>query len=251
MLPGPARLSLDALARLVRAEQIGELPDVLAPPAVWQPSADEDAAEDRAKAEIARLGWRDRRGRLEPEVAASLAVLCRATAEFSGWIGGGTGVLAAASGRVAVLAVATGQQVTLKRAPRKRLPEALVAQLPDVPPGQGTAVSVPLEEMRQAAKWRGQEEGVVTARPLPRGDLRQALHVSELPVLDSGELWVAVRDGLGRRRRIPYPLCYADTESGRYFTVATVSDNGDVWVLVAPAAPAALVAKLRELHQSL
>jgi hypothetical protein len=247
MLPGTARLSVDALAHLVRVERIGELPDVLAPPPVWQP----DAEESRAVDEIARLGWRDRRGRLEPDVASSLAVMCRAAIEFTGWIGGSTGVLAAATGRESILAVKQDDHVTLKRVPRKRLPETLVRQLPDVPAAQGSALSLPLDEIREAAKWRVEEAGAVTARPLPRGDLRQVLHITELPVLDSGELWVAVRDSLGRSRRIPYPLRYADTESGRYLNVATVSGNGEVWLLVAPATPAMLAAKLRELHQSL
>ena len=58
-----------------------------------------------------RLGLLDNRGRLDVEVAASLAVLCRAGAEFYGWINEGDktkGVLAAAIGREAVLAIRDG-----------------------------------------------------------------------------------------------------------------------------------------------
>jgi hypothetical protein len=37
VLPDTARLPVDALVRLVRQERIGELPEVLAPAAVWRP----------------------------------------------------------------------------------------------------------------------------------------------------------------------------------------------------------------------
>jgi ESX secretion-associated protein EspG len=254
VLPGSARLPLDALARLVRQERIGELPDVLAPTAVWRPAADENAARARAHEEASRLGWLDRRGQLDAEVSASLAVVCRGGVEFKGWISsasaGDAGVLVAATGREAVLAVARRGEVSLRRAQPKKLPETLVAQIPDIRAGGGATVSVPLDDLRSAAKWRRPESATVAAKPVPGADLRQVLHITGLSTTGSGELWVAIRDSMGRRRQIPYPLRYADTESGRYLNLATLSGNGELWLLVAPATRHDLAARLRILHHA-
>jgi hypothetical protein len=244
---------VESLARLVRREHIGELPSVLAPAAVWRPAADEAGADARAAVDAARLGWLDRQGKLDVDVVASLTVVCRGRVEFTGWINsetdGSTGVLAAATGREAVLAVAKDGEVSLRSTQSKRLPEALVAQIPDVPAGAGTTVSVPLADLRNAADWRRQAPGTVTARPIPRTELQQVLRITALPTHGSGELWVAVRDNVGRRRQVPFPLRYADTASGRYLNL--VSGNGEVWLLVAPATRHDLAARLRALHRDL
>ena len=255
MLPGSARLPLDALARLVRQEGIGELPDVLAPAAVWRPAADENAAGTRAREGASRLGWLDRHGRLDVDVTASLAVVCRGGVEFKGWISststGDTGVLVAATGREAILAVAGRGEVSLRRAPPKKLAETLTAQIPDVRAGDGAAVSVPLEDLRNATQWQRPAPGTVAARPVPRADLRQVLRITGLPTTGSGELWIAIRDSMGRRRQIPSPLRYADTESGRYLNLATLSGNGEMWLLVAPGTRHDLAIRLRNLHSAI
>jgi hypothetical protein len=101
-----------------------------------------DAARAHAYDEAARLGWVDRRGRLDVEVVESLSVVCRAGVEFSGWLAspaaGTVGVLAAATGREGILAVRDGDEVWLRRAQPKKLAEALVAQLPEMHAGSGT-----------------------------------------------------------------------------------------------------------------
>ena len=117
VLPGPARLSVQALTWLLDTEQIGEPHLVLAPTAVWHPPADWDELHAQARAEITALGWYDRRGRLEIEVAVALAIVCRAEVEFFGWITRDTstiGVLAAGIGRHGLLAVRDGESVWLK-----------------------------------------------------------------------------------------------------------------------------------------
>ena len=245
MLPGSARLPVDALARLVRDEHIGELPDVLAPAAVWRPAADEEAAGVRAHDEAARLGWLDRRGRLDGDVTVALSVVCQSRVEFRGWINsrdtGSVGVLVAATGREAILAVAKQGQILLRRAQSRKLPETLAAQLPDVRVGNGSAISVPLDEVRNASE--------ATTGPVPRADLRKVLDIASLESTGSGELWVAVRDNLGRRRQVAYPLRYADTTSGRY--LVTMSESGEIWLLVAPASRNDVALRLRNLHQEI
>ncbi|CAM4001089.1 hypothetical protein KIPE111705_35625 [Kibdelosporangium persicum] len=188
-------------------------------------------------------------------MAASLSVVCRAAVECSGWIAadgvGKLGVLAAATGREAILAVRNGNEVRLRRAQPRKLAEALVAQIPELHPGSGTPVSVPVEELRAAVAWQEPKPGAVSVRPVPRADLRQVLKIIALPTSGSGELWVAVRDDLGRRREIPHPLRYADTEWGRFLNHASATDSGELWMTVAPAPPTELVARLRKLEHSL
>ena len=41
MWPQPTRVLLDTLMRLVRAVDVGELPDVLVPAANWRPEAEQ------------------------------------------------------------------------------------------------------------------------------------------------------------------------------------------------------------------
>lgn len=98
VLPGPTRLSVDALTWLLVVEQIGEPHRVLAPTAVWRPFDDADAATVAAREEIKALGWYDRRTRLDVEVVAALAVLCRAETEFYGWISHGEATIGVLAG---------------------------------------------------------------------------------------------------------------------------------------------------------
>ncbi|WP_415830372.1 ESX secretion-associated protein EspG [Kibdelosporangium persicum] len=132
---------------------------------------------------------------MDVDVVESLSVVCRAGVEYYGWIAshgtGRLGVLAAATGREAILAVRDRDEVWLRRAQPKKLAEALVAQLPEVHPGAGTPVSVPVDELRAAAAWQEQKPGAVSVQPVPRADLRQVLRVIALPTSGSGELWVA------------------------------------------------------------
>lgn len=255
VLPDSVRLPVDALARLVSEEGIGQLPDVIAPAAVWRPQDEVDAGKARAYDEAARCGWLDRRGRLDVEVLASLSVLCRAAVEFSGWIAsqenGTIGVLAGASGREGILAVRDGGDVRLRRAQPKKLAEAVVAQLPELPAGAGIPVSVPVEDLRAAVAWQQQRPGAVSVHPVPRAELRQVLRVAELPATGSGELWVAMRDKVGRRRQVSHPLRYADTEWGRFLNLVKVADSGEQWFVVAPAPRGEIVARLQSLYQEL
>jgi hypothetical protein len=247
VLPDSARLPVDALARLVSEEGIGQLPDVVAATAVWRPWDEVDAGKARAYEEATRCGWLDRRGRLDVEVVEALKVLCRAEVEFSGWVAtqekGTVGLFAGASGREGILAVRDGDDVRLRRAQPKKLAETLVGQLPEFPAGAGVPVSVPVEELRAAADRR---PGAVSVQPVPRAEVRQVLRVAELPATGSGELWVAVRDKVGRRRQVSHPLRYADTERGRFLNLLQ-----EDWFVLAPASWSELVTRLRNLHKEL
>ena len=169
--------------------------------------------EIEARKEFMRLGLLDNRGRVDVEVAASLAVLCRAGAEFYGWINEGDktkGVLAGAIGREAMLAVRDGDMVTVTQIRPETLPMALVSQTPDVAPSRGEAVNVLRSDMLASAGGRQRTAAGVGMRPAPP-EVRIVQQIMAQPTTGGGELYVAVRDRVGRRKSVPDPLRYADT----------------------------------------
>jgi hypothetical protein len=200
-----------------------------------------------------RLGLLDNRGRVDVEVAASLAVLCRAGAEFYGWINEGDrtkGVLAAAIGREALLAVRNGATVTATQIRPESLPMALVNQLPDVPPARGEAVNVLRSDMLASVGGRQRTAAGVGMRPAPP-EVRIVQQIIAQPTTGGGELYVAIRDRMARRRPVPDPLRYADTEFGRWLNHTTTTSDGEQRILVAPATRTDLAARLQEMHRNL
>lgn len=253
VLPKPLTVPAEALVRMVALENLGELHVALRPPAMWRPKQTEHEVETRTRAEFARMGLFDRRGRLDVELVASLAVVCRPGAEFYGWISDGKktiGVLAAAIGREAILAVKDGNSVSLRQIRPEMLPEELVGQTKDVPPGRGDAFSLLQSEALASVGGRQQTEAGVGTKPAS-AEVRLAQKIAELPTVGGGQLSVAVRDSMGRRRASEQPLRYADTERGRWLNHTTSAGNGDNRVLIAPASRRDLVTRLQEMHRTL
>lgn len=253
MLEKPLKLHMEALARLVRMESLGDLHITLKPQPVWRRKADQERVETEARKEFQRLGLLDRRGRVEVEVAASLAVLCRAGAEFYGWINEGDdtkGVLAGAIGREAVLAVREGAMVTVTQIRPETLPNALVGQTPDVGVPRGEAVSILRSDMLATVGGRQRTAAGVGMRPAPP-EVRIVQQIMAQPTTGAGELYVAVRDRMGRRVPVRAPLRYADTPNGRWLNYMTPTADGDERVLVAPASRADLIGRLQEMHRNL
>lgn len=248
VLPGPARLSVHALTWLLETEQIGEPHPVLAPAAVWHPPADDDELHAMPRNEIAALGWYDRRKRLEIEVAAALAMVCRAESEFFGWITGDRstiGVLAAGLGRHGLLAVRDGDSVWLNHTGCNVLAETLVAQTADVPAGPGRPVTVSRAEVVGSVGGQRITEAAVRVGPADVA-VRRVRQLVALPTTGTGELYAAARDGVGRYR-VSEPVHYADTHPGRYVNLTMERDL----ILVGPASRADLVARLKDRRRSL
>jgi hypothetical protein len=253
MLEKPLKLHVEALTRLVRMENLGDLHVAIRGLAVWRRKSDQDLLEVEARKEFMRLGLLDNRGRVDVEVAASLAVLTRAGAEFYGWINTGDqtkGVLAGATGREAILAVRRGDEVTVTQIRPETLPVALVNQTPDVPPSRGEAVNVLPSEVLASSGGRQRTAAGVGMRPAPP-EVRIVQQIMSQPTTGGGELYVAIRDRMGRRKPVQNPLRYADTENGRWLNYTSNTADGEPRVLVAPATRADLVARLQEMHRNL
>ncbi|MFC4853599.1 ESX secretion-associated protein EspG [Actinophytocola glycyrrhizae] len=245
----PATVPARVLAWLVARHGLGEPHIALAPTAVWRPPHEPDPWPDRSADWLTKLGWCDRAGRLEREVSASLAVLCRPVDEAYGWIthvGVTIAVLAARIGKDAVLAVRTpDDMVGLSGIPAGRLTERLVAQLPELPPLPGRPWTVSPAEVRSVNKTgrRLGPAGATVLRASP--EARAARQLLTQPRTGGGELWVAHRDRSGLRH-VGQPVRYADLAGGR--VLLTRQPRG---VRVVPGAGADLVAALNGAHRGL
>jgi ESX secretion-associated protein EspG len=249
------RLTLPAerLARLVELENIGELHVALRPLAVWRPQKDREALDRAIRDELAAMGLVDRRGRLDVELESSLAVVCRPKTEFYGWIQRGDrtiGVLAAAIGKEGVLAVRDGDEVRLRQVGTKNLAEALARQTAEVPPGKGDTISFVQSEAVAAVDGRRTSEVGARTEAASR-EIRLAQRIASQPTVGGGQLSVACRDTMGRRRASEHPLRYADTAHGRWLNMTATLPGGDNRILLTPASQSDLAARLREMHHAL
>lgn len=254
-MPSPARVPARVLAWLVAAEQIGELHKTLEPESLWYPPDELDGQRAEIDELLTVQGWRDRAGALEREVAASLAVLCRPTEEFYGWMerdGVVFGLLAGRISKEGVLAVSKPDgMIWISGIPSGRLAERLVAQLPEVPAGPGKPFTVSVADVRATSPSGRQRtaSGVRVRRAAPR--VRQAKQLLARPTTGCGELSVAVRDQWGHRTRVEHPLRYADTDLGRIANREITVAHGEPQIRIQPANRDDLAAVLHDMRRSL
>ncbi|MGW5050467.1 ESX secretion-associated protein EspG [Actinokineospora sp. NPDC004072] len=249
MLDRPLRLSVNTVARTVKAERLGQLHTAIAPEALWFPRDEDRLAEQMARDELARAGGIDHRGRVDADMLATLAMLCTPRAEFYGWISQQkrtAGVLVAVTGRTALLVMNDDGMVTITPVNPEAPAEALVAQTPEVPPGRGQVITVFGEDVRNSADGRQRTAAGVGTRAAPP-QVREIQRITALPTTGGGQLFTAVRDNSGRRHRVEWPLRYADTVQGRYLNLTLPGDR----VMVGPADRRALSGRLYELHRNL
>ncbi|MEW2499628.1 ESX secretion-associated protein EspG [Amycolatopsis sp. NPDC047767] len=243
---GRVDVPLEALAALAEREQVGSLHVTLRPEPVWLSDLEREEAAKRVDDALAVAGLVDRRGRATVDFLDWLPLLSRPAEEYYGWVatGGRTyGVLVAASGLQAVLAVSDGEHVGVQEIDRQRLVETLVEQLPAVGAGGGVPRSVRVSDLADAAR-RGED-----AYPL-EPELADVVGLVQRPVHGSGELYAARRDEVGRRLCVAEPLHYADTDWGRYLS-HTAGTGADAVIRLGPATPAELCRALRELAADL
>lgn len=253
-LPRELLLSRQGLDRVLRRFGLGEPHLTLRPVAMWFPQAERDELERQALAEFERLGLLGPRG-LTDEVFESLQVLCGARVEYYGWIashGEQRGVFVGAIGSEALLAVCEGEQVLVRQIHADDLVSEFVAQLPECAPAEFTAISAPMAEVVETLHGTGKSNGHIMqtlTRTSPA--MRNLKQLVGSETTGGGELYVAVRDQLGRSRRIPYSLGYTDTAYGRALNLVQQNENGDQWATFAPGSRQAIGARLTELRASL
>lgn len=117
-------------------------------------------------------------------------------------------------------------------------PQALIAALPEAPPGRGRVISLPADALNPKSNAY-QDTGSILQqnRPVNSPHEQQVQELRRLlaePRLGGGQLFANHRDRHGRRVRAPKSLTFFDTPSGRYLR-HQVDNNGGPWMTVQPA----------------
>jgi hypothetical protein len=205
VLSRPVTITVDALATMLRIHEVGELSVAIQPDPVWYDAESEDAATDVAWREFAEVGLVGRPGRLDGDALDTLHVLARPRVEYTAIVsrnGRQGSVVVAGLGDEAVVARRSGRAVTLTTQPYRSLPDALMRRIPDRRPAPIEAVNVRIGDRRHGGS----------------SDLRTLAYLGGLRAIGQGELYVAVRDEYGHRRR-GGPVRYQDYTVGRVVVV--------------------------------
>jgi hypothetical protein len=217
----------------------GTMPLVIKVPSPGKTYEERARIEDGVWAELTARGLGDRNDP-DPTVAAFLDVLARPEREVDGrlWTGANVRLVAAAAEDRGVLAVLTGETVTLRQISALGLASAAVGRLPSAAPGPGRSVTLPTADFETAAKSGDGTQRGFEAALLARGvraDDASALADMIGDVAHTGNFGAAARDRLGRRVRGARVVSFFDTHHGRYVQVRRAGVDGGLWTTISPA----------------
>ncbi|MCO1577805.1 ESX secretion-associated protein EspG [Crossiella sp. SN42] len=256
MLRSAVTLSALAYDLVWEAEEIGDKHNALLTPSPGATMAERLELGRPAIEELMRAGLFDGR-QVHPDLKAAMHLIVRAHRELYGWFtpepdAPTQSVLAVASGRDALLAVLTGEQLHLQPIDARELPSAVAGVLPEAQPLRIPTYSVPLEDLNGGG--RGQSgEGYLETAGSAAGRSAELARVRRLfaePRLGAGQFRAAGRDRHGRRQVTPSPVDYYDVAGGRYVTYLPSRGDGVGWGVVAPGGRAQLVERFTELVAS-
>jgi hypothetical protein len=168
--------------------------------------------------EFGELRLVDRDGRPNQDLLDTIVILGRPSIEYFGWfatLDREYGVLVAGRGEDAVLAIRGRRAVRISPVLDEPLPETLVGRLPTTPAAHIGTVNIRRAQLRSVA-----ERGARPPSTIGR-DVSVARQLIANPALGLGELHVAIRDTLDRRRVTAEPIRYRDDRKGRVLVRVT------------------------------
>lgn len=241
-------LSVFPLLTLMQKENLGEPHAIFAGGERYVSPRFAGEAERVLRQELADAGLGERADYLE--FVELVGIAAWAGIEYYGWVtttDEAYAVLAAASGRSAVIVVRSGERVRVERCDVDRMIESLVWRLPDVAVGHGEAISVRHADFHA----RGRADGSVmrrsaAARPEGARRLDALLKAQRLAVT---KLYAAKRDLNGVRQRSERWLTVLDLVDGRW-ALSVAQGRGERWINAAPGTPQLIASKLVELGVS-
>jgi len=237
-------LSVHPLVSLIHKENLGDPHPVFAGGERYVSHRYTGDAERELRAELADAGLADRDQLAD--FTGMLATIQRARTEFYGWATGNDdtyGVLAAAHGRSAFALRRHGDRVVFQRANADRLADALLEQLPDVPPARGESLSVREQEINSSAPRPVLRR---SSGPVRSEQARRLDTLLRTPRNGGAKLYAARRDEAGNRIRSRTWLDLIDLPDGRWAIHLTVN-RGERTINAAPATPALVAARFIEL----
>jgi ESX secretion-associated protein EspG len=197
-------------------------------------------------------------GDLDPDLARCLTVLARPEWEVDGRLhlsadGPRTSVLVAASGTAAAVAVLDAGHLTVWRTAATGLARAMVARLPEHPPGTGVSISVLAETLDRCAARAGSDPDVLgralVSAGLGKDQTRKLVEVVG-HVVRFGHIGAARTPRHGARVRAGHVVSFYDNPSGRYLFTRRRS-GGALWVTLAPGRTDAISRQVEELLRGL
>jgi ESX secretion-associated protein EspG len=226
------RVPVDVLVTALRWEGVEQPHTVLATTARWLDDDTRRELDREVRAELPSLGLS----------AEAVSLIARPSVEY--YATGTKAVLAVSDGRNALVVTRDSDTAWLRPARPDALADAVVTELPTVPAAQGRSLNVSTAELTGPNALS--DEGFSGFAAEPSIDVRMLKALMAEPRTNTGQLHVAVRDALGRRRRSKHTVTYLDLTEGRWMTGMSTG-----WVYAAPATPRALVTKLAETHRAL
>jgi hypothetical protein len=129
--------------------------------------------------------------------------------------------------------------------------QALVAALPEMRPGSGGTISVPLDALNEKPRPQGEGGSFLQqtrAATTPQGAQVAQLHrLMAEERLGGGQLFAVLRDRFGRKQRCASPLSYLDGVGGRRLFRQAPGRDGSTWLTVQPADFGTMTDGLRHL----
>ncbi|MCP2262154.1 EspG family protein [Streptoalloteichus tenebrarius] len=254
MLRASVALSALAFDVLWQDERLGDKPNPLSCPSPGATYEERAELERTAWAELEQVGLA-RHGRADEDLVEALHLVRRPAVELFGWVNGEGGhwsLLAAAAGPSAVLAVFANDTLELHPVRVDALAEVVVSALPEVAPARGHALSVPVDAVSgprddgESGSFLHHAAGGGGGPEVTR--FRQVMSAERRGV---AQLYAAVRDSYGQRRRVDRPLTVLDTVDGRWLVQRRPGNPGPDWLVAAPVDRRLLVTRLSELRAEL
>lgn len=258
MLSSAVRLSATTFEILWRRMGFDDLPTPLFVPPAGE--AERHAAERAAVDELRRLNLIAGRDELDDEVTAAFGLLRRPVDEFYGWFVRSDrtvfSAVAAVREQRAVLAVLDENAVWLSDISPDGPAQALVGVAPRLAAVRATSISAPAGDFYLPPPGTAvpADDRIVRGRVTPKGHEADGAKLRALvaqPSIGRGQLFVATRDQLGRRRRPDRPIYYLDTDGGRWMFHFSTARGGEPWLTAAPGAPEVLTRALYDTHREL
>lgn len=251
MLRAPITLTTDTLLTAIRWRHAEPHP-VLADIPTWYDDAALRALDKQTREELDQHTLTSG-NRLDPDFDDMLGAIIRPDRELYGWISTtiadqprGYTVLAGVAyheGFVIVCEHAANMVMLWSVSPVELL-DSFIACLPPERPAEQPTITVPYADFL-AATARTPREGFDGFRKPHHPHVRALQALFAQPRYGAGNLYAAARRRNGTRMRLPHPVNYIDTPTGRWLTGLT-SRDGQRWATATPANSQVIAARLNK-----
>ncbi|HEV3355984.1 MAG TPA: ESX secretion-associated protein EspG [Pseudonocardiaceae bacterium] len=263
MAQGGVRLSAATFELIWQYLRLGEMPTALYVPPKGATVADRQAAGRAAIDELAEQDLLVGRDDLDEEVAALFRLLARPTDEFYGWFvradgSAFSGLVGVHQRRAAIAILDNGRAWVAPVAPTTPA-QALIGIAPRGRPVTAKSITVPADKFTAPTEPARRHSDFEAARGVLADSIPESRDsaVNRLRALvaepDRGraQLFVALRDRAGRRRKSARPIYYLDTEAGRWMLHFSSRHGGEPWLTAAAGSAEALTHALYDTRREL